>query len=144
MTPYILESNVYSKVTMKAYGRLNTDYTAITKIQGTARGDDMPEIPPNNDVIYSWNMDAYAGRQQQLVGKSLLITIGRSFRWLSLRGRATTRDDLPGWWPIEEMKAFAMDLHDPWAWGDAASTSSDIKGARAATDDPDAIDNTQN
>ena len=46
MTPYILESNAYSKVTMKAYGRLNTDYTAITKIQG-------PRLSPSSwfDIV---------------------------------------------------------------------------------------------
>lgn len=142
MTPYVLESMAYSKVTMKAYGDDDTDYTARAQIQGTARGSNMPEIPPYNRVIYSVNMDAYAGRQQHNVANNASLTTGRSYRRLEVRARTTCRDYLPGWWDFEDMEDFARDLHDPWAWAEAVSPSSPefVEGARADTDDPDAHD----
>ena len=127
---------------MDAYGDNDTDYTARTEIQGTARGGNMPEIPQYNRVIYSVNLDAYAGRQQQNVGKNVSLTAGRTHRSLVVRARATCRDYLPAWWDFEDMADFAINLHDPWAWGEATSPSSPefVEGARASTSDPDAHD----
>lgn len=76
MTPYILESNARSRITMEAYGKLQTGYYARAEIQGTATGSNMPEIPPNEIVTYSSDMSAYAGYNEAYVAQEFFPFVG--------------------------------------------------------------------
>ena len=141
MTPYILESMAYSKVTMKAYGSIQTSYYARTEIRGTATGEGrMPEIPEREIVHYSPDMSAYGGYNESFVNYSFFAGLGFATVTVEIAARGTAREYITNWDDFDEVQEEYMYEHDPWAWGHAWATSTEIKSIRAATDDPDAHD----
>ena len=57
-------------------------------------------------------------------------------REMTLWAKGETQDNIRGQWEIEDMGPFARELHDPWAWGYATSTSMHIIGGSVDTEGP--------